>query len=336
MDDLDALTETAAINHPIPHPQLDSASRRRFLTGKLDVDPATKTELVAVERPLSPSLRYGLSQALLTALAAVREVTLTELIAVEFNLPFQPALTPMHLDINGAAPAPDASVLSKHIQSLGYRIGVGNPKERLGSDGAKLQRFIRELTDLIERVTEPDYRPAIHLDVAGGLGQIYEDNVGRILGALYGLEQAAQPYPLCISDPVSTDDPDKQIEIRQQLLDFIRLRGMRIRLGVRSPLRSLADVQRFAATGAAHLLELSLPQLGTIQQSIRAIHICRQAGMAVLLRDDGNAPQFACHASLAAQPDLLAVSWDAHERRNLDQMYAEMARTVAWINRNHA
>lgn len=333
MDDLDSLTETAEIIHTASQSKPSSVGRRRFLTGKLAADQTATTPPKIEQRPLSPILCYCISRILHTALAALQSITVTELIAFEYTLPLQPSLAPIHLDLKGPVATPDSSILLTPIQSLGYKIPGDNPHEQLGPNGAKLQRFIRQMTDLIERETEQNYRPTIHLDVAGGLGRLFEDNAGRILGALYGLEQAAHPYSLRISDPVMADDLDKQIEIMRQLVDYIRLRGMTTRLAVRSPIRSLQDVQKLTELGAAHVLELSLPQLGTVQQGMRAIQTCQRSNVAVLLRDNGTDPRFASHIALAAQPDLFGVPWDSSEQHYLEQIHTEMTQTIAWFGR---
>ena len=332
METLDGLSETAVITQLRAQPLTDAISRRSFLTGKLET--AAQTEQVTVERPLQAAIRYAVSKTLLSALASTRGLTVTELIAAEYNLPLPPSPVPLHLDINSDSLTPDTLILSPQIQSLGYRLTGKNPKKQLGSNGEKLQRFIRQLTQVIDRVTEPDYRPTIHLDVGGGLGELFDADAGRILGALYGLEQAAKPYPLCIADPLARDETTQQVKIMRQLMDYIRLRKMEVKLAANHAILSPTDVRHFIEAGAAHILELSLPQLGTVQQSIKAVQACRQAGVAVLMRDDVSQEPFASHVALATQPDSIGVAWDTHERRRLDQIYGEMAQTVAWINQH--
>ncbi len=329
--ELDALTETAVLKRPRPQTPSGSISRRGFLTGK--VETAVKTEQVVLERPLPPPLLACLSQLLLTALAETRHATITELIAAEYHFPLQSTLVPIHLDITDQE-LPPAAILTEHVQALGYRITSHNPQAQLGPNGENLQRFIRQLTGLLGQVTQADYRPAIHLDVNGGLGALFENNIGRILGTIYGLEQAAQPYPLRITDPLLTDDANQQIKLMGQLMDYLRLRGMKTELATNSPIQTLADVTRFAESRAAHMLELSLTHLGSVQHSIEAVRICQQSKLACLLRD--GPASFTSQFALATRPGYVMATWEPNNPASLDQIYREMTRTITFLTQIHA
>ena len=288
LDELDALTGTAVISSPTPQPTAEkpasAISRRGFLFGKIESDStADSSQQIRMERPLPATIRSSVSQLILTALATAHDETVAERIAAEYALPLRPAPVPIHLDINIADPLPDVSFLTHAIQSLGYTI---NDVAQLGPDGTNLQRFIRQLTNLLAQVTEPDYRPIIHLDVGGTLGQLFDHNAGRMLGALYGLEQVAAPFPLRVVDAALLPDATAQVALMRQLMDYVRLRGMMLQLAANQPIQSLADVQVCVDGGAAHLLELSLSRLGSVQQTIRAIQSCQKRGVAVLLRDE--------------------------------------------------
>jgi methylaspartate ammonia-lyase len=119
-----------------------------------------------------------------------------------------------------------------------------------------------------------------------------------------------------------------------QLMDYLRLRGMKTELAANSPLQSLADVNRFAESHAAHMLELSLTRLGSAQHSIQAIQICRQSQLAVLLRD-GRSP-FAGQFALATQPNYVMAAWEPDNPASLDQLYREMTRTITFFTQIHA
>jgi methylaspartate ammonia-lyase len=323
---LDGLTETAVLTRPLSPEKINALSRRRFLTGSLDKDSSPQYEQVKGERPLSPALRYCVSQLLLEAAAAARGQTMTELIAAKYQLSIHQAPIPLHLAIQAGSPTPDMSILAPPIQSIGYTITGSNPQAQLGSGGEKLQRFIRQLTKLLSQVTQPDYRPAIHLDLAGGLGELFDYNDGRILGAIYGLEQAAAPYPLRISDPIYFADVDQQIKKMRQLKDYLRMRRLNTQLAANLSIHTVTDVERFVERGAVHLLEISLPRLGTVRQSMQAVQICRQAKMPFLLRD--GPPAFAGQFALATQPHLIMAAWEAPNGSDFDRVLREMVKTI--------
>lgn len=335
MASVDAFRETAVITRQPSEEQSGVISRRGFLTGKLQSD--LSREQITVTRPFHPAIRYGVSQALLSALAWVRGQTLTEVIAAEYNLPLSLSPPSLHLDIGADELTPDASILSNPIQSLGYSLSGHNPRKQFGPNGERLQRFVRQLTNLLDSVTEPSYCPALHLDVSGGLGQLFDNDAGRILGVLYGLEQVAKPYQLRVTDPVLLADPQMQRALMRQLMDYTRMRRLNLELAASKSINTLADVEAYVEAGAAHMLELSFSRLGSVHQVIQAIRTCHHRKVAVLLRDNFATavatPPLACHVALAAQPALIAATWKSRERQDLTVLYDEMARTLAWLTR---
>ncbi|NHZ72723.1 MAG: hypothetical protein GWP17_06540, partial [Aquificales bacterium] len=204
---------------------------------------------------------------------------------------------------------------------------------QLGTNGERLQQFIRQLAELITRVGHSSYQPTIHLDAAGSLGQLFDNDAGRVLGALYGLEQAAKPYQLRVVDPVLLDAQEAQIELMCQLMEYVRMRRMNVQLAASTGINSLADVEAFVQAEAVHLLTLSMPDLGSIHQVIEAIMICQKGKTATSTTNillEGPA-ETAVHVALAAQPDLLAASAGPHGRRALSTVHDEMTRTLVWL-----
>ncbi|MFQ5400581.1 MAG: hypothetical protein ACE5E7_13410 [Anaerolineae bacterium] len=326
---IDAVRETAVITHHQPQPQnpTGSVSRRDFLTGRLWAT-ESGTKQITVERPLHPAIRFGVSQALAAALAQEQGVTLAELIAADYNLPRSPLPVPIHLELDGEEAVPEASLLTPKIGSLGYRIAGDNPQAQLGKSGERLQQFVRQLAAFITHAAPPSYRPTIHLDVAGGLGQLFDNDAGRILGALYGLEQAAKPYQVRVADPALLDEQETQMELMGQIKEYIRIRGLKLQLAAVAGIHSLADVEAFVQAEAADYLVLSMPRLGSIHQVVQAILTCQRGEAAVIL--EGPA-ETAVPIALAAQPQLIAASAGPHGHRALSKVHDEMTRTLVWL-----
>lgn len=324
---LETLRETVTISKVIPLPDEPSTgiSRRDIITGflasKEPSSPKVMTEETRIVRRLHPAILFGVSQALLTAVAMDRQLTMAEVIAEEFEL-----ARPMKaIDLQIPIVRGQTLHLSDQITSLGYKIGGSDPQKTLGPDCERLQRFVRQLR---ERITAADEHREItlHLDVTGGLGQIYEGDTGKILGALHGLEQAGSPGLLRVQDPLITGDLDAQITEMKQLRNYLNMRRMSLRLVAGAHIYTVDDVRAFAQARAVHMISLVMPRFGTIQEVIMAIQACQANEIGVLL--EGTPLIVAVQIALSASPDILVCPPDSAAIAAINN---EMARTLAWL-----
>jgi methylaspartate ammonia-lyase len=147
------------------------------------------------------AIRYGVSQAILHAVALARSKTVAEIVAEEWNPPLPDETIPIHAQPRIERCHDVDKMIVHRVASLPDTL-LDNISEQFGEDGRLLTQYIRWLSERIGQLRGADYHPNIHLNVHGGLGQICQNNLGRVLGQFYALEEAAQPYPLRIESPV--------------------------------------------------------------------------------------------------------------------------------------
>jgi methylaspartate ammonia-lyase len=321
---LEGLTEVASINRPAAGPAETALSRRAVLTGQLQKATGALVERLTVERPLHPALRFGLSQALLAAYAQWRGLSPAAALAQTYDLSPATTMIPIQTVVRGG----QALALDPSVAALSYEVTAADPQAGLGGSGEKLQGFVRQLRQAIASAVGPAERPAIHLRLAGQLGRLFENDLGRILGALSGLEQAAAPYPLRVEDPLRLDDPREQRAALSRLRDYLRMRQMSTSLVSGEEIDSIAGLEAFLSgegeTPPVHLVHLQIARLGAIHQSLAAVAMCRAAGAGVLL---GGAPADAlAHVALAVRADAVAAP---PGQAALARLHNEMARFVA-------
>ena len=341
---IDALTETVTVHETLPRPERDNQaatfSRRDLFSGRLwSPDPASEsappTREITAKQPIDAALRYGVSQALLAAVAMTQNKTLAETVTTEYTLPIPLSAVATHAWVRPPA-GDDATaiggLLSHQVASLGYTIAGNNDKAPPGVSGESLQQQVRRLQTQIAAAA-PGYQPVIHLDLKGEFGRLFDDNPGKILGALYGLEQAAGPYLVRVVDPVIMDSREAQIEILRQLKEYLRMRRMRLQLGAAAWIDSGDDANAFIQAGAAHAIQLEAPRLGSLHHTIEAILACREQSVTCLLAgaDDGRSAQILAHVALATRPDVIIAPASPG---GLALIHDEMARTLAWFTRN--
>ncbi|MFQ5575507.1 MAG: hypothetical protein ACE5G8_00820 [Anaerolineae bacterium] len=332
---LDALTRTTRRPRPAaPAAEGRRISRRDLFTGRVGAEPPA--QWVTEERPLHPGLRYGVSQALLAAAASLRGITPAEVIAAEYGLPLPDAPLPILAAYHGEWPDVAAVMPVGEIVAWGYTISAANFKAELGDECRLLQRNVRRLKEQLTRLTPAGYAPAIHLNLRGGLGRLYRNDPGKMLGALFGLERAAAPYRLQIADPVVTATLKSQIDLFNQLKEYARLRKLTLQLAAESGVTSADTAQAVLEAGAAELIRLNPPWMGSLHRAIEGVLACRERGGTVLLGSDrafgGRAIRTACQVALATRPAAVIVEAAAGgDGEGVAAAQREMRRALAWI-----
>jgi methylaspartate ammonia-lyase len=349
--EIDALVEAAEITRPVFPPessyesQAETAklSRRDLLTAPARLlrtpdegeDSApTPTEKVTIDHPLHTAIRYGVSQALLGAVALSRRTTMAEVVAEEFGLPLPSEAVPIHAQCGADRYAGADKMIARRVDSLPHTL-VDNIPEHLGEDGEILTHYARWLRGRIPQLAGDGYRPTIHLDVHGALGRIYGNDLGKILGYLYRLEAAVSPYPLRVESPMIMDTRGSQIDAMQTLREYVRLRKMKVELVADEWANTLDDIQAFIAAQAVDMIQIKMPDLGSVHNSIEAVLACRAAGIGAFLggscAETDISARVAVHIALATQPDMIMAKPGMGVDEGVTLVRNEMARTLAWI-----
>jgi methylaspartate ammonia-lyase len=319
-------------------------SRRDLLTAPLRFVESVREEVesgqeprvkeVEEERPIHPAVRYGVSQSLLRAQAMVGDITMAEVLAREWALPPPSAVVPLHAQSGGDRYRNADKMIVRQVASLPHAL-VDNIPEQLGSEGNELTRYVRWLVDRIRQLGGPDYRPTIHLDVHGALGTIFDDNPGRILGQLYALELAAQPYPLRIECPVMMDSRQAQIETMRKLRDYVRARRMTVQLVADEWANTLEDIRAFLAAGAADMIQIKMPDLGSVHNSVDAVLACQETGIGAFLggscAETDLSARVSAHVALATQPDMVMAKPGMGVDEAVSLMENEMTRALSTV-----
>ncbi len=296
-------------------------------------DPAPPTH-VTVQRPLHSAVRYGVSQALLKAVALTRNVTMAEVIADEWDLPQPGRSVSIHAQ-SGAERRKNADkMIVRRVASLPHALVEDIPAQ-LGEDGEQLVEYVRWLVARVEELGGPNYRPAIHIDVHGALGRIYENNLGRMLGYLYRLESSVQPYTLRVESPLIMETRAAQIETMKTLREYIRFRKMAVQIVADEWANTWEDIQAFIDAQAADMIQVKMPDLGGIHNTVEAVLGCKEAGIGAFLggscAETDLAARVAAHVALATQPDVMMAKPGMGVDEAVSIVQNEMTRALVLI-----
>ena len=284
--------------------------------------------------PLHTALRYGISQALLHATALARKRTATEVVADEYGSSIATAPIP----ILGMCPTPQEFMVEKMIMK---RVDImphgsfANVETDLGPDGHKLIDYAAWVSQLVQKTGAPDYRPAIHLDVYGTIGELFDFDMGRMADYVGRVADAAAPYDLYLETPMIADSRQGQIDAFRDLRAALGGQGSSVKLVADEWCNTLDDIRVFADAQAADYLQVKAPDLGGIGNSIEALLYCRRAGAGVYMGGSANetdqSARLSAHIALACQADFLMNKPGQGVDEGLVVLTNEMARTLALI-----
>ncbi len=304
--------------------------------------PALELEIeehVTIERRLHTAIRYGVSQAILQAVAWVRGMTMAEVVAEEWSLPRPDAPVPIHAQSGGERYHHADKMIVRRVASLSHALVDDTLRaEQLGEDGSLLVQYVRWLSERIAQLggARGAYHPTIHLDVHGALGQICQNDLGHVLGQLYALEQAAQPYPLRVECPVMMDNRQAQIEALKTLREYVRFRKMKVQLVADEWANTLDDIRAFIEARAADMVHIKMPDLGSVHNSVEAVLACKAGGVGTFLggscAETDLSARVSVHVALATRPDIVMAKPGMGVDEGIMLAQNEMARTLAQIS----
>ncbi len=222
------------------------------------------------------AIRYGISQALLSATAISTKRTLAEVIRDEYN--------PNYVSLNRvpifAQTGDDRytnvdKMILKQVDSLPHAL-INNVKEKLGYEGELLLEYIKWLKNriLTHRQTD-DYMPILHVDVYGTLGIAFDNDIDKIVEYTKKLEQEALPFRLRLEGPIDTGDREGTMialrDIRKRLDD----EQIKVEIVADEWCNTLEDIKYFADNKAGHVLQIKTPDLGGLNNIADAIIYCK-------------------------------------------------------------
>jgi methylaspartate ammonia-lyase len=333
---LDGLMEAVTITETsYPHPTMPAGpSRREVLRGQWEAVPAAIEPVVEqyeVKRPIHAAIRYGVSQAILQAVAHGQQKSPIQVLRDEYGVTREITAVPLHAEINPHMPLSIQTITDSPITSVGYTISGSNPVAELGAKGEVLQRFVRELKEQLVPTADPA-QLTFHFNVRGGYGRLCDNNLGQILGMLYGLEKTAEPFRIRVEDPLLLDNRDQHIKKMAELTTYLQLRQMSLQLVAHQGIDSAADATTFIDSHAAHMLHLDLPQMGRLDEAITAVLACQDEQVDTLLGGTPTETQLAAHIStqlaLALQPTLLLAKPGYLGEAGVATMHNQMVRQI--------
>jgi methylaspartate ammonia-lyase len=290
-------------------------------------------------KQLHTALRYGITQALLHATALANRCTMAEIVSREYGC----AIAATRIPILASCHKEDVQMIDrmilKRVELLPHA-SFQQVERDIGLEGEKLIAYANGIVERIRQIGDPDYRPRIHLDVYGTLGELFKGNIEAIAFYLGRLEAAVRPHELLLESFVIAESREAQIEAFRALRSSLARRGSQVKIIVDEWCNTLDDIKAFADAAAADYAQIKTPDLGGVNNAIEAVLYARQKGMGCCLGGSGNetdqSARITAQVGLACQPDFLLSKPGFGGDEALMIQTNEMVRTLALIDASRA
>lgn len=228
-------------------------------------------------RKFHTAIRYGITQAILDAVAKSQHRTMAEVVRDEYETGVDLKRIPIFTQSGDDRYDNADKMIIKEADVLPH--ALINNLEKLGKDGEKLKEYVIWLRDRISlHKQSADYSPILHIDVYGTIGQAFDNDFKKVADYVAELGELAKPYHLRIEGPVDVDERNAQIQALAEITGHLARFGSDVEIVADEWCNTLEDVIEFADAGAGHMLQVKTPDLGGVNNTIEALLYCRKTG----------------------------------------------------------
>jgi len=220
-------------------------------------------------KKLHTAIRYGVSQAILDAVAKAKHKLMCEIIAEEYHLTLNGKEVPIFTQSGDARYDNVDKMIMKEASVLPHGL-INHVDSKLGKKGELLLEYVNWLKNRIGKLrTNPSYMPILHIDVYGTIGQAFGDtDYNAMANYLSTLAEAAKPFKLRIEGPMDVGDGQKQMEALSALTKLLDERKIPVEIVADEWCNTLEDIKYFADHRAGHMIQIKTPDLGGISNIV--------------------------------------------------------------------
>ena len=206
---------------------------------------------------LHTAIRYGVSQAILDAVAKAEHKMMCEVIADEYGLTPEYKQIPIFTQSGDSRYDNADKMIMKGADVMPHAL-INNVKTKLGEDCEILVDYIKWLADRIQQLApSAEYEPILHIDVYGTMGMAYGvNNYEAMADALERMAEAVKPFKLRIEGPMDAEEREAQMKALAALTALVDERGINVELVADEWCNTLEDIKYFADNKAGHMVQI--------------------------------------------------------------------------------
>ncbi|MBR4955071.1 MAG: methylaspartate ammonia-lyase [Clostridia bacterium] len=299
-------------------------------------DLAAFMEAITVDgKRLHTAIRYGLSQALLDAVAKATGRLMCEVVADEYGCTVSDKPIDIFTQSGDDRYTNSDKMIIKGAQVLPHAL-INNVADKLGTKGEKLADYVAWLRDrILSKRIDESYNPVLHIDVYGTIGAAFGNNNYKVMADyIEELGKIAKPFHLRIEGPMDCDSTrEAQIEALSALTKELDDRGCDVELVADEWCNTLEDIKMFADAKAGHMVQIKTPDLGGVNNTIEAVLYCKEKGIGAYqggtCNETDRSAQVCVNCAMATQPVQILAKPGMGVDEGFMIVYNEMQRILA-------
>jgi methylaspartate ammonia-lyase len=286
---------------------------------------------------LHTAIRYGVTQAILDAVAKAKKVTMAEIVRDEYSTGVEIKRIPIFTQSGDDRYDNSDKMIIKGADVMPHAL-INNVDEKLGRNGEKLLSYVKWLSDRVLKLrTSENYNPVFHIDIYGTMGIAFNYDIDAMADYMQKLEEAAKPFHLRIEGPMDVEHREKQMEALRDLTAELEKRNINVEIVADEWCNTYEDVVYFADNKAGHMLQIKTPDLGGVNNIIEAILYCKKKGVGAYCggtcNETNRSAEVCTNIAMACGADQCL----AKPGMGVDEGYMivnnEMNRVIALVNR---
>ena len=293
-------------------------------------------EAIQVEgKRLHTAIRYGVSQAILDAVAKATGRMMCEVVADEYGCTVSEEPIAIFTQSGDDRYDNADKMIIKGAQVLPHAL-INNVDTKLGRKGEKLAEYVAWLRDrILSNRTDDSYAPVMHMDVYGTIGAAFgNNNYKEMADYIEELGKIAKPFKLRIEGPMDCDcDRETQMIALAGLTKELDERGCDVELVADEWCNTLEDIKLFADNKAGHMVQIKTPDLGGINNTIEAVLYCKEKGIGAYqggtCNETDRSAQVCVHCAMATKPVQMLAKPGMGVDEGYMIVYNEMNRIMA-------
>ena len=297
---------------------------------------AAMMEAIEIDgKRLHTAIRYGVSQALLDAVAKATGRLMCEVVADEYGCTVSEKPIPIFTQSGDDRYDNSDKMIIKGAQVLPHAL-INNVKDKLGEKGEKLAEYVAWLRDrILNHRTDENYAPVLHIDCYGTIGAVFgNNNYAAMADYIEELGRIAKPFHLRIEGPMDCDSTrEAQIEALSGLTAELDRRGCDVELVADEWCNTLEDIKLFADAKAGHMVQIKTPDLGGVNNTIEAVLYCKEKGIGAYqggtCNETDRSAQVCVQCAMATQPVQILAKPGMGVDEGFMIVYNEMERILA-------
>jgi len=279
---------------------------------------------------LPRAVKYGVSQAVLDAIAKNKRKTMAEVLAEEYGTTIENKPFAFFTQCGDEYHYSVDKMILRRIPVFPHGLIDNAARFRKALDYVKWARQrIREL------VPDETYKPILHYDFYGNMGLAFGNDMEKVIDYLRQLEDVAKPFKLQVEDPFHMSSKAEQMEVMSKLRRRIKEEGLALKLVADEWVPTLEDKIDFIKAEAADIYQIKPPDLGSVDKSVEAVLYCKSKGVGAYLggssAETARSAEVSVHIALATRPDQVLAKPGMGVDEGVSIMYNEMQRALALI-----